>query len=163
MLPPHPKGAADGPLLPCVPTAHLRGDIQEKAQAQANYAQARSEGKRASIVDRAGAAPNSYFLEQAAVAGRGSYTFIAEREQVGSRMQDLFRKLERPALVDLQLSWPEGHVEQAPTSAPIGSYWATTGFAKTATPAELLLICGLLSIVFGCFLYWTTVAKERAR
>ncbi len=229
-----------------------------------------------------GAAPNSYFLEQAAVAGRGSYTFIAEREQVGSRMQDLFHKLERPALIDLQLSWPDhlsadlaaglpgdvyagdplvilarlprspsgsltltgrirgeqwvhqvpittvdeqsglsklwareriadlsrqmqfggdreqlhasildlalqhhlvseftslvaidaeivrapgspGHVEQAPTSAPIGSYWATTGFAKTATPAELLLICGLLSIVFGCFLYWTTVAKERAR
>jgi hypothetical protein len=56
-----------------------------------------------------------------------------------------------------------GHVEQAPTSAPIGSYWATTGFAKTATPAELLLICGLLSITFGCFLYWTTVARECAR
>jgi Ca-activated chloride channel homolog len=44
-----------------------------------------------------GAAPNSYFLEQAAAAGRGSYTFIAERDQVGSRMQDLLRKLERPA------------------------------------------------------------------
>jgi Ca-activated chloride channel family protein len=229
-----------------------------------------------------GAAPNSYFLEQAAAAGRGSYTFIAEREQVGSRMQDLFHKLERPALVDLKLSWPDhlaadlaaglpgdvyagdplvilarlphspsgsltlsgrirgeewvhqvpitqvseqsglsklwareriadlsrqmqfggdreqlrasildlalrhhlvseftslvaidaeivrapgslGHVEQAPTSAPIGSYWATTGFAKTATPAELLLLCGLLSIAFGCFLYWTTVARQRVR
>jgi Ca-activated chloride channel homolog len=229
-----------------------------------------------------GAAPNSYFLEQAAAAGRGSYTFIAEREQVGLRMQDLFHKLERPALVDLKLSWPDhlaadlaaglpgdvyagdplvilarlphppsgsltlsgrirgeewahqvpitpvseqsglsklwareriadlsrqmqfggdreqlrasildlalrhhlvseftslvaidaeivrapgslGHVEQAPTSAPIGSYWATTGFAKTATPAELLLLCGLLSIAFGCFLYWTTVARQRVR
>ncbi len=229
-----------------------------------------------------GAAPNSYFLEQAAAAGRGSYTFIAEREQVGSRMQDLFHKLERPALVDLTLSWPDhlaadlaaglpgdvyagdplvilarlphppsgsltlsgrirgeewvhqvsitqvgeqsglsklwareriadlsrqlqfgadreqsrasildlalrhhlvseftslvaidaeiarapgspGHVEQAPTSAPVGSYWATTGFAKTATPAGLLLLCGLLSIAFGCFLYWTMLARERAR
>src|SRR6185312_4304271 len=29
-----------------------------------------------------GAAPNSYFLAQAAAAGRGSYTFIAERSQV---------------------------------------------------------------------------------
>ncbi len=56
-----------------------------------------------------------------------------------------------------------GHVEQAPTSAPIGSYWATTGFAKTATPAQLLLLCGLLSLAFGCLLYWTTVARERAQ
>ena len=30
-----------------------------------------------------GAAPNSYFLEQAAAAGRGSYTFIAERDKWG--------------------------------------------------------------------------------
>ena len=219
-----------------------------------------------------GAAPNAYFLEQAAAAGRGSYTFIADREQVRSRMQDLFRKLERPALVDLKLLWPgnltpdlaaslpgdlyagdplvilarlprtpagnltlsgrirgedwihqvpitqvdehsglsklwareriadlsrqlqfggdraplrasildlalrhhlvseftslvaiddavvrppesSGHVEQAPTSGPAGSYWAETGFAKTATPADLLLLCGLLSITFGCICY----------
>jgi Ca-activated chloride channel homolog len=229
-----------------------------------------------------GAAPNSYFLEQAAAAGRGSYTFIAERDQVGSRMQDLFRKLERPSLVDLKLLWPDnltadlaaglpgdvyagdplvivarlphspsgyvtlsgrihgedwvhripitqvseqsglsklwareritdmsrqlrfggdreqlrasildlalrhhlvseftslvaidaavvrppgssGHVEQAPTSAPTGSYWATTGFAKTATPADLFLVCGLLSITFGCFLHWARFRKETAR
>jgi Ca-activated chloride channel homolog len=219
-----------------------------------------------------GAAPNSYFLEQAATAGRGSYTFIADREQVESRMQDLFHKLERPALVDLKLTWPDnlsadlasgipgdvyagdplvvvarlprlpsgfltlsgrsggedwiqqvpvtsvgeqsglsklwareritelsrqlqfggdretlqtsirdlalrhhlvseftslvavdevmvrapgstGHIEQAATSAPTDSYWATTGFAKTATPSELLYLCGLLSITMGCFLY----------
>jgi len=218
-----------------------------------------------------GAAPNSYFLEQAAAAGRGSFTFIAEREQVNSRMQNLFLKLERPALVDLELHWPgnlaadvagglprdiysgdplvilarlprapsgyltlsgrirgkewvhqvriarvgeqsglsklwareritglsrqlqfggdrerlrssildlalrhhlvseftslvaiddvvvrppgsPGHGEQAPTSAPMGSYWATTGFAKTATPAGLWFGCGLLCITFGVFL-----------
>jgi Ca-activated chloride channel homolog len=229
-----------------------------------------------------GAAPNSYFLDQAAAAGRGSYTFIAERDQVGSRMQDLFRKLERPALVDLKVQWPAnltadlaaalpgdvyagdplvivarlphlpsgyltlsgrmggedwvhqvpitqvseqsglsklwareritdmsrqlqfggdreqlrasildlalrhhlvsefsslvaidtvvvrppgspGHVEQAPTSAPTGSYWATTGFAKTATPADLLLICGLLSITLGCFAQWARFRKETVR
>jgi Ca-activated chloride channel family protein len=228
-----------------------------------------------------GAAPNSYFLEQAAAAGRGSYTFIAEREQVGSRMQDLFHKLERPALVDLKVRWPDdlaadaaapmpgdlyagdplvilarlprapsgnlmlsgrirgqdwvhqvaitrvdeqsglsklwarerisdlthqiqvggdreplrawilalalkhhlvsdftslvaiddvvvrppgssGHVEQAPTSAPTGSYWATTGFSKTATPAELLLDCGLLCMTFGCFLLWAKSRKSAA-
>jgi len=220
-----------------------------------------------------GAAPNAYFLQTAAAAGRGSYTFIADRDQVAARMQDLFLKLERPALVDLKLRWPEdlaadtaaampgdvyagdplvilarlprapagyltlsgrirgkdwvhqvqitrvgeqsglsklwareriadlsrhlqfggdreqlrasildlalkhhlvseftslvaidevvvrppgssGHVEQAPTSAPTGGAWATTGFAKTATPAELLLGCGLLCIGVGGFLYW---------
>ncbi|MEA3108080.1 MAG: Ca-activated chloride channel [Gammaproteobacteria bacterium] len=228
-----------------------------------------------------GAAPNSYFLEQAAAAGRGSYTFIADREQVGSRMQDLFHKLERPALVDLKLVWPDnltadvaanmpgdiyagdplvilarlphspsgyltlsgrirgkdwvhqvqvtrvgeqtglsklwareriaamsrqlqfggdremlrtsildlalkhhlvseftslvaiddvvvrppgssGHVEQVPTAAPTGSYWATTGFAKTATPAGLLLDWGLLCIAFGCFLRWAKLRKVMA-
>jgi Ca-activated chloride channel family protein len=228
-----------------------------------------------------GAAPNSYFLEQAAAAGRGSYTFIAEREQVGSRMQDLFHKLERPALVDLKVRWPDdlaadaaapmpgdlyagdplvilarlpqapsgnltlsgrirgrdwvhqvaitrvgeqsglsklwarerisdlshqipfgdreplrasilalalkhhlvsdftslvavddlvvrppgssGHVEQAPTSAPAGSYWATTGFSKTATAAELLFDCGLLCMTCGYFLLWAKSRKTAAR
>jgi Ca-activated chloride channel family protein len=55
-----------------------------------------------------GAAPNAYFLSEAAAAGRGSYTFIAEREQVGARMQELFAKLERPALIDLKVQWPQG-------------------------------------------------------
>lgn len=55
-----------------------------------------------------GAAPNAYFLGEAAVAGRGSYTFIAERDQVGTRMRDLFAKLERPALIDLKVQWPQG-------------------------------------------------------
>jgi Ca-activated chloride channel homolog len=218
-----------------------------------------------------GAAPNAYFLGEAAAAGRGSYTFIAEREQVGARMQELFAKLERPALVDLKVEWPQGvsadsaaplpldlysgdpvvvlarlpqlpagevvlsgrvhgrewtqrlaltsvgdaaglsklwarerigalsrerhyggnaealkasilelalrhhlvseftslvaideevvrppeasgHVEQAPTAAPVGGAWATTGFAKTATAAQLLTLCGLASFGLGLML-----------
>jgi Ca-activated chloride channel homolog len=229
-----------------------------------------------------GAAPNSYFLQQAATAGRGSYTFIAERAQVGARMQDLFQKLERPALVDLKLQWPNGispdlassmpadvyagdpvvilarlpraptgaltlsgnihgvswvhairitpvseqaglsklwareriadmsrqiqfggdkeqlrtaivdlalahhlvsdftsliavddvvvrplgsagQVEQPPTSAPVGSYWATTGFAKTATPADLLLLCGALSMAMGGLMYWSSYRRSASR
>jgi Ca-activated chloride channel homolog len=228
-----------------------------------------------------GAAPNSYFLQQAAAAGHGSYTFIAERAQVGARMQDLFQKIERPALVDLNLQWPDGlspdlassmpadvyagdpvvilarlprapsgaltlsgsihgaqwthaisitpateqaglsklwareriadmsrqiqfggdkeqlraaivnlalthhlvseftslvaiddeivrplgssgHVEQPPTSAPAGSYWATAGFAKTATPADLLLLCGLLSLACGSFMVWNSYRRAQA-
>src|SRR5262249_39557355 len=53
-----------------------------------------------------GGSPNAFFLQEAASAGRGSYTFIAQREQVRARMEDLFRKIENPALVDLSLQWP---------------------------------------------------------
>ena len=218
-----------------------------------------------------GAAPNAYFLGEAAAAGRGSYTLIAERDQVGARMRDLFAKLERPALIDLKVQWPQqmgvdlaeplpldlysgdpvvvmarmpqmasgevvlsglvhgvpwsqrlrltsvgqaaglsklwarerigalsrqmhyggeqeplkstivdlalkhhlvseftslvavddvvarpaaspGHVEQAATSAPVGGAWATVGFAKTATTAEIWRFAGLawlgLSLLF---------------
>jgi Ca-activated chloride channel family protein len=55
-----------------------------------------------------------------------------------------------------------GHVEQAPTSGPAGGYWAETGFAKTATPADLLLLCGLLSITFGGFWYWVSFRRGLA-
>ncbi len=65
-----------------------------------------------------GAAPNAYFLQEMAAAGRGSYTFIADREQVGERMQDLFRKLEQPALVDLALRWPDGVQPELATDLP---------------------------------------------
>jgi Ca-activated chloride channel homolog len=53
-----------------------------------------------------GAAPNTYFMNEAAAAGRGSYTFIGQRDLVRERMEDLFRKIEQPAIVDLDLRWP---------------------------------------------------------
>jgi Ca-activated chloride channel homolog len=69
-----------------------------------------------------GAAPNGFFLQEMATAGRGSYTFIAQREQVGQRMEDLFRKLEQPALVDLALQWPGGIQPELATSLPRDVY-----------------------------------------
>ena len=65
-----------------------------------------------------GASPNAWFLQEAATAGRGSYTFIAERSQVQSRMQDLFRKIESPALVDLKLQWPGGGTAELASNMP---------------------------------------------
>jgi Ca-activated chloride channel family protein len=45
--------------------------------------------------------------------------------------------------------------EQAPTSAPAGSYWAkTTGFAKTGTAAPLTLLMGLASLAVAALLYF---------
>jgi Ca-activated chloride channel family protein len=64
-----------------------------------------------------GGSPNAFFLQEAAVAGRGSYTYIAEREQVRARMEDLFRKIESPALVDLSVQWPGS--EKSELAAPM--------------------------------------------
>jgi Ca-activated chloride channel family protein len=47
-----------------------------------------------------------------------------------------------------------GRSEQAPTSAPAGSYWAnTTGFAKTATNGELLLVLGVAALCLALLMY----------
>jgi Ca-activated chloride channel family protein len=69
-----------------------------------------------------GAAPNGYFLREAAAAGRGSSTLIAQREQVGERMQDLFIKLEQPALVGLALQWPGGAAADFAAQMPSDLY-----------------------------------------
>ncbi|MCW9015236.1 MAG: marine proteobacterial sortase target protein [Gammaproteobacteria bacterium] len=52
-----------------------------------------------------GAAPNSYFMRKAAQFGRGSYTFISAQDEIASRMQMLFKKLQAPVLTDLELVW----------------------------------------------------------
>ena len=69
-----------------------------------------------------GAAPNAYFMREAAAAGRGSYTFIPQIEHVSDRMSDLFKKLESPALVDLKLHWPDGTVATLAASLPRDVY-----------------------------------------
>ena len=69
-----------------------------------------------------GAAPNAYFMREAAAAGRGSYTFIPHIEQVRDRMEDLFRKLESPALVDLEIHWPGEAKAQLAASLPSDVY-----------------------------------------
>jgi Ca-activated chloride channel family protein len=55
-----------------------------------------------------GSAPNGYFMTRAAKFGRGTYTYIGEVNQVAERMGALLLKLERPALTDLAVRWPEG-------------------------------------------------------
>lgn len=69
-----------------------------------------------------GSAPNAYFMREAAAAGRGSFTFIPQIEHVSERMADLFRKLENPALVDLQLHWPDGAIATLAASLPSDVY-----------------------------------------
>lgn len=68
-----------------------------------------------------GSAPNSYFMTKAAEFGRGSFTYIGDPGEVAAHMERLFRKLERPALTGVQLTW-EGpaakRVEVVPAVMP---------------------------------------------
>jgi Ca-activated chloride channel family protein len=57
-----------------------------------------------------GSAPNSWFMRQAAEAGRGSYTFISALHEVREKMDGLFRKLEHPQVTDITVEWPSGVV-----------------------------------------------------
>ncbi len=51
-----------------------------------------------------GSAPNSFFMKKAAKAGRGTFTFISNTREVGQKTEALFKKLETPALTDIQLT-----------------------------------------------------------
>jgi Ca-activated chloride channel family protein len=63
--------------------------------------------------------PNSFFMSEAAEAGRGTYTFIGSSEEVEEKMSGLFRKLECPVLKDVSIDWPEGvTAERYPSAVP---------------------------------------------
>ena len=64
-----------------------------------------------------GSAPNSYFMRKAAQFGRGTYTHIGDVGDVGEKMTELFAKLERVALRDVVIDWPET-VELYPHEIP---------------------------------------------
>jgi len=92
-----------------------------------------------------GAAPNAYFMNEAAAAGRGSYTFIGQRELVRERMEDLFRKIEQPAILDLELRWPGGATAQLGAPLP-GDLYAGDPLVITARlnslPQGMLTLTG---------------------
>jgi len=50
-----------------------------------------------------GSAPNSYFMRKAAEFGRGSFTHIASTNEVERKIINLFKKIETPQLVNVDL------------------------------------------------------------
>jgi Ca-activated chloride channel family protein len=52
-----------------------------------------------------GSAPNSHFMRRAAEIGRGSFTYIANLNNVAEKIRRLFLKIERPAMIDLTADW----------------------------------------------------------
>ena len=53
-----------------------------------------------------GSAPNSYFMRKAAKLGKGTFTYIGHAAEVKDKMDQLFRKLERPVLTDINIELP---------------------------------------------------------
>ncbi len=96
------------------------GSVSNEAQLVGMIAQRIGDGRLFTV--GIGAAPNAYFMREAAAAGRGSYLFIAQADQVTARMSDLFRKLEQPALVDLELQWPGGMPVELAADLPSDVY-----------------------------------------
>lgn len=64
-----------------------------------------------------GSAPNSWFMRQAALFGRGTHTHIGRLSEVAEKMSMLFEQLARPAALNLQVEWPMP-VEAWPARVP---------------------------------------------
>ena len=64
-----------------------------------------------------GPAPNNYFMNKAAMFGRGTYTHISKLSQVDESMSELFTKISSPALTDIALDW-KNPVAQNPSTIP---------------------------------------------
>ncbi|UTF58600.1 marine proteobacterial sortase target protein [Gilvimarinus sp. DA14] len=68
-----------------------------------------------------GSAPNRFFMRRAAEFGRGSFTEIANANQVQERMQQLLSKLQKPVVTNVSIDWPQP-VEAFPRQVP-DLYW----------------------------------------
>jgi Ca-activated chloride channel family protein len=117
-----------------------------------------------------GSAPNSHFMRKAAQFGRGTYTHIGDTGDVTAKMEALFAKLERVALSDVVVDWPEA-VELYPHQAPdlyageplviVASYPAapdrpllTTAFGKAASAPWRETVAGAPSELPGIATLW---------
>ena len=65
-----------------------------------------------------GSAPNAYFMRKAANIGRGTFTYIGDVNEVQEKTQTLFKKLETPALINIQLDLVRDNYQVFPNVIP---------------------------------------------
>lgn len=65
-----------------------------------------------------GSAPNSHFMRKAARAGRGSFTYIGDIDEVQQKTNALLEKLESPALVNIDMRVEGLDLEAFPAPVP---------------------------------------------
>jgi Ca-activated chloride channel family protein len=65
-----------------------------------------------------GSAPNTHFMRKAAQFGRGTFTYVGSTLEVSEQMENLFRKLETPALAEIDVRWDDEAAEFYPQRVP---------------------------------------------
>ncbi|MGF1770624.1 marine proteobacterial sortase target protein [Enterovibrio makurazakiensis] len=66
-----------------------------------------------------GSAPNSAFMQRAAISGKGTYTFISNITEVKSSLKPLFEKLSAPIMQDIVMKWQdESPIDAWPNPIP---------------------------------------------
>ena len=94
-----------------------------------------------------GAAPNSYFMGEAAETGRGTFTYIGDVDEVGEKMGALFAKLESPLLTDLVVTWPDDTQVDISTDAIADLYAGEPVMftARTTDPLDSAILSGRIA------------------
>jgi len=65
-----------------------------------------------------GSAPNTHFMRNAARFGRGTFTYVANREEVQQKMTSLFEKLESPVMTNVEVRFDDPAAEMWPQRVP---------------------------------------------
>ncbi|WP_372871707.1 marine proteobacterial sortase target protein [Shewanella sp.] len=86
-----------------------------------------------------GSAPNGYFMSRAAMAGRGSFTFIGHGGEVNDKMSSLLGRIEHPVISDLTVTWQDGR-EVTGFPQKLSDLYAGEALMLSlkATPGELM-------------------------
>jgi len=122
-----------------------------------------------------GSAPNRWFMRKAAEAGRGSALVIGDAGEVSGRMERLFRRLERPALTDITVDWPDGAAAEV-YPAPVPDLYhgeplmVSARFERPPPPGAVVSVSGrqgdgywMRQLVFGEARAYPGVGKLWAR
>jgi Ca-activated chloride channel family protein len=66
-----------------------------------------------------GSAPNGWFMRKAAEAGRGTFTFVSDLNEIAEKMDRLFTRLSSPQVTNIEVLWPGGTlVDMYPATVP---------------------------------------------
>ncbi|PMN88227.1 marine proteobacterial sortase target protein [Enterovibrio norvegicus] len=94
-----------------------------------------------------GSAPNSAFMQRAAMSGKGTFTHIGQLNQVVSALQPLFDKLSSPVMQDIKVTWQDGTpVDAWPSPVPdLYKHQPLTLAFKIPSEAKTLTLSGKLN------------------
>ncbi len=90
-----------------------------------------------------GNAPNTHFMRNAARFGRGTFTLVANRDEVQQKMSALFEKLESPVLTNVEVRFDDPAAEMWPQRVPdLYAGEPVIVAVKFGTPAGRLIVSG---------------------